>query len=84
MENRICNYCGSSDYETLVTDYLYSHEGKYLLVPDTPVEVCAACGMIYYEARILKEIERKFFAIQEKLEAPDTYIELPSISFQSI
>jgi YgiT-type zinc finger domain-containing protein len=84
MEKKTCSYCGSSNYELLSTDYLYSYAGKYLLVPDTPVEVCSECGMIYYEAKVLKVIERKFFAIQDKVEIPDKYIDLPSVSYQSI
>ncbi|MFQ5616309.1 MAG: YgiT-type zinc finger protein [Anaerolineales bacterium] len=30
---------------------------------DIPVEVCLECGMIYYDAAVLKEIERRFFGI---------------------
>ena len=40
--------------------------GDYLLVPNTPVEVCLECVMVYYEANMLKEIERHFFAIQAR------------------
>ena len=35
-------------------------------VPNTPVEVCLHCGMVYCDAAVLKEIERCFFAIQDK------------------
>ena len=55
-----------------------SHEGKYLLVPNTPVETCLNCGMVYYDAVVLKEIERHFFAIHSKAEEPDCYIEVPA------
>ncbi|MFH1927848.1 MAG: YgiT-type zinc finger protein, partial [Chloroflexota bacterium] len=41
-----CNFCGSDRYEERRIEYLYSHKGKYLLVPNTPVEVCLDCGMI--------------------------------------
>ena len=39
------------------------------------------CGMVYYDAKVLKEIERRFFAIQKKEEKPDAYIELPRLAF---
>ncbi|XWK90774.1 MAG: YgiT-type zinc finger protein [Phormidium sp.] len=39
-----CNTCGSNHYEKRRIDYLYSHQGKYLLVPNTPVEICVDCG----------------------------------------
>lgn len=76
-----CNVCGSSEYEERRIDYLYSYRNQYLLVPNTPVEVCLNCGMLYYDAAVLKEIERRFFAIQDKLEEPDSYIEMPAKAY---
>jgi len=76
-----CNFCGSDQYEERRTEYLYSHDGQYLLVPNTPVEVCLDCGMVYYDAAVLKEIERRFFAIQKKTEEPDRYIEVPEKAY---
>jgi YgiT-type zinc finger domain-containing protein len=76
-----CNFCGSEQYEERRIEYLYSYKGQYLLVPDTPVEVCVNCGMIYYDAAILKEIERRFFAIQQNTEKPDRYIQMPSATY---
>lgn len=76
-----CNFCGSDRSETRHIEYLYSHNGKYLLVPNTPVEVCLDCGMIYYDAVVLKEIERRFFAIYDNEEKPDTYIQMPSVAY---
>ena len=81
MRHLKCNYCGSECYQEKRIEYLYSHKGKYLLVPNTPVEVCSQCGMIYYPAPVLKEIERRFFAIQRAEEAPDQYIEMPSTAY---
>ena len=78
MKTKRCNFCGSDRYEEKCIDYLYSHGGKYLLVPDTPVEFCRECGMVYYDAAILKEIERHFLAIQNQSEVPDNYIRMPT------
>ncbi len=75
--NNICTFCGSDRWEEKRIEYLYSHKGDYLIVPNTAVEVCLKCGMIYYDAAVLKEIERRFFAIQHKDEEPDRYIEVP-------
>jgi YgiT-type zinc finger domain-containing protein len=58
MRKVVCNTCGSDRYEERRIKYLYSHAGKYLLVPNTPVEICLNCGAIYYAAPVLKEIER--------------------------
>ena len=78
---RRCNFCGSERYEERRTVYLYRHDGKYLLVPNTPVEVCLDCGMLYYAAEVLKEIERRFLAIEQNVEKPDRYIEMPEKSY---
>lgn len=84
MREKRCNFCGSDRCEERKVDYLYQYKGEYLLVPDTPVEVCLECGMVYYEAKVLKEIERHFFAIKSKTEQPDRYIEMPSKEFASM
>lgn len=76
-----CTSCGGASYEERRIDYLYSRNGEYLLVPNTPVEVCTNCGTVYYRAAVLKEIERRFFAIQSKAEAPDQYVSVPSKAF---
>jgi YgiT-type zinc finger domain-containing protein len=81
MEKKKCNFCGSTEYEQRRTDYLYSYKGNYLLVPNTPVEICQNCGMVYYDASVLKEIENHFFAIQRKHEAPDHYLEIPQWAY---
>ncbi len=73
-----CNFCGSDRYEERRVEYLYSYQGQYLLVPDMPVEICLDCGMVYYDAAVLKEVERRFFAIQRRLEEPDYYVEMPA------
>ena len=76
-----CTFCGSESYEERRIEYLYSHRGQYLLVPNTPVDVCLNCGMIYYDATVLKEIERRFLAIQKNEERPDRYIQMPTAAF---
>jgi len=76
-----CNYCGDDRFEERRIEYLYSHKGEYLLVPNTPVEVCLNCGMVYYDAAVMKEIERRFFAIKSKDEEPDRYINMPAKTY---
>jgi YgiT-type zinc finger domain-containing protein len=77
-ESTRCNFCGSDQFEERRIEYLYSYQGDYLLVPNTPVEICTNCGMIYYDAAVLKEIERRFFAIQANQEPADHYIQMPA------
>ena len=47
MKKAKCNFCESERCEDRRIDYFYSHQGQYLLVPNTPVEVCLPCGMVY-------------------------------------
>ena len=81
MKQIQCNFCASNHYEKRQVEYLYIHKGKYLLVPNTPVERCLDCGMVYYDAATLKEIERRFFAIQDNVEKPDGYIQMPTAAY---
>ncbi|NIR50416.1 type II toxin-antitoxin system MqsA family antitoxin [candidate division KSB1 bacterium] len=81
MSQTKCNFCGSDRFEIRRTEYLYTHKGNYLLVPNTPVEVCLNCGMVYYDVSVLKKIKERFFAIHNKTEKPDRYIEMPSKAF---
>jgi YgiT-type zinc finger domain-containing protein len=81
MANERCPVCGGEGSETKTVDYLYSHRGRYLLVPNTPVEVCPECGMAFYEARVLKEIERRFRAIESHSEKPESYISIPIVAY---
>jgi len=66
MKKVKCNFCSSGQYEECRIDYLYTYRGNYLLVPNTPVEICLDCGMIYYDAKVLKKIEQTFFCDSKK------------------
>lgn len=81
MKSSKCNFCGDDQFEERHIEYLYSHEGDYLLVPNTPVEMCLGCGMVYYDATVLKEIERRFFAIRRHEEQPDRIIMMPTKAY---
>ncbi len=81
MSIDVCSFCGGHQFETCRTEYLYSYQGEYLLIPDMPVEVCADCGMIYYEAAALKRVENRFFAIREHTEEPDEYLKIPAAAY---
>ena len=82
MPDSRCSFCGHDRYEQRRLEYIYSHQGKHLLAPNTPVEVCLNCGMKYYAAAVLEEIERRFFAIENKTEQPDRYVQVPEKAYQ--
>ena len=76
-----CNYCGGTGFSARRVEYFYAHGGKYLLAPNTPAEVCDCCGMEFYDAVVVKEIERRFFAIRAKTEKPDEVLQVPMKAF---
>ncbi|MBI3695391.1 MAG: type II toxin-antitoxin system MqsA family antitoxin [Acidobacteria bacterium] len=82
MPDSPCSFCGQERYDKRTIEYIYSYQGKHLLVPNTPVEVCLNCGMKYYDAAVLEEIERRFFAIENKTEEPDRYVQVPEKAYQ--
>ncbi len=80
MKMNQCPYCGGNRFDEKRVRYLYSHAGKFLLVPNTPAEICQTCGMEFYAAEVVREIERRFQAIQSHAEEPDEILEIPSKS----
>ena len=81
MQKTHCSVCASDQYEERRIEYLYTHKSKYLLVPNTPVEVCLNCGMVYYDAEVLKNIEQQFFAIERQEQKPDRYVQMPEVAY---
>jgi YgiT-type zinc finger domain-containing protein len=81
MQKTHCSVCGNVRCEERRIEYLYTHQGKYLLVPNTPVEVCLNCGMVYYDAEVLKNIEQQFFAIERQEQKPDRYVQMPEVVY---
>lgn len=76
-----CTFCGEERWEERRVEYLYSHQGRYLLVPNTPAQVCARCGTLYYEAAVLHRIEQQFFAIERRQVTPDRVVEVPQKAY---
>jgi YgiT-type zinc finger domain-containing protein len=81
MKMTRCNLCGGTRFSPRRVNYLHSNNGKYLPAPNTPAEVCDGCGMEFYDADVVKEIERRFFAIHSNTETPDEVLPIPSKAF---
>lgn len=76
-----CPYCGETRFAPKRVNYLYSHQSKFLLVPNTPAECCENCGMEFYAGDVVKEIERRFNAIHARQEEPDEVLQIPTKAF---
>ena len=62
MEN--CSFCGNRNIKSALTEYTYKHDGNYMIFHNVPSLQCEYCGEKYFEAKILKHIEKEFVAVQ--------------------
>lgn len=77
MSEMLCHICGSTDLEERLVEYIYRHQGSYLVVRDVPCQVCLRCGERYYEGTVLLQIERRFKDIYEGHAKPEFAVEVP-------
>lgn len=57
---KVCNFCGNKNFNKKLVQYIYKHDEKFLVVNNVPCEECEYCGEQYFEARVLKKIEKDF------------------------
>jgi YgiT-type zinc finger domain-containing protein len=81
MAEKVCNFCGSSDYIQKRVEYVYRHQGRYMVFRDVPAEVCRRCGMRYFSAQVLLTIERRFFEIHDLHRQPAHTVVVPIETF---
>jgi len=55
-----CVFCGHKYLQPVQTQYIYRHNGKFLIVNDVPCLQCAYCGEQYFEGHVLRNIEKRF------------------------
>ena len=72
-----CAFCGGGEFERQRVEYVYRRQGKYLIVRDVPCEVCLHCGERYYAGDVLLTIEKRFEAIHEHRQSPQSVIRVP-------
>ena len=65
-----CNFCGNKHIKQALTEYTYKKEEHYLIVNNVPCYQCEYCGEKYFEAKVVKQIEKEFFAIQNGKKIP--------------
>lgn len=79
-----CNFCGNKNLKEIKTEYTYKHKGKYLLIDDVPCIQCEYCGEQYFEAKVLKQIEKEFSNIYSGRKKANKEIIVPMESFQEL
>ena len=80
-DKKSCTYCGHSEHTNKKVEYVYRHQGRYMVFRNVPAEVCLHCGARYYEAAVILSIEERFFAIQNKKQRPLRTIAVPVEAF---
>ena len=63
MDQTRCNFCGQTEFVHKKVEYIYRHQGQYMLFRDVPAEICLHCGMRYYAAEVILRIEKRFFDV---------------------
>ena len=58
--NKICSFCGNKNLKETHVQYIYRHDGQFLVVNGVPCEECEYCGEQYFKAEVLKKIEKEF------------------------
>ena len=82
--NDKCHFCGNKNFVNRKVQYIYKRENKFLLVNDVPCEVCEFCGEQYFEAKVLKRIEKDFNEIHFKGKKVKNELTLPVEEFEEI
>ncbi len=59
-----CSFCGNKNIKNSLVEYTYKHDGKYMIFHNVPALQCEYCGEKYFEAKVLKQIEKEFIAVQ--------------------
>ena len=82
--NKICSFCGNKNFSSKEVQYIYKHDGKYLIINNVPCEECEYCGEQYFKAQALKKIEADFNRIYSSGKKPAREIQVPMEEFVDI
>ena len=69
------------NYAQWVLEYVYRHQGHYMVFKEVPAEVCLHCGMRYFAAETILTIEKRFFEIYNTQRRSTQTITVPVETF---
>ncbi len=81
---RTCNFCGNRNFKESRVQYIYKHDGQFLIVNNVPCEECEFCGEQYFKARVLRKIEKDFMEIYFSKKKTKRQIRVPVEEFVEI
>ena len=79
--NKVCNFCGNKNSKEVKVQYIYKHDGQFMIVNDVPCEQCEYCGEQYFKAEVLKKIEEDFNQVYSNRKKADQEIRIPVEQF---
>jgi YgiT-type zinc finger domain-containing protein len=74
-----CSFC-DGELEERSVQYEYRWEGKLFVFEDVPARACRQCGEQYFDAKVVKAMER---AVLNQLE-PERILEVPVFSYPEV
>ena len=75
----LCSFCGGELEERLV-QHEYRWEGRLFVFEEVPARVCRQCGEKYFDARVVKAMER---AVLERLK-PKRVMRVPVFCYPEV
>ena len=78
---KVCNFCGNKNSRDTKVQYIYRHDGQFLIVNDVPCEQCEYCGEQYFKAEVLKKIEDDFNQVYTNHKKAEKEIRVPVEQF---
>jgi len=79
-----CSFCGNKNLKQVITEYTYKNNGKYLLINKVPCIQCEFCGEKYFEAKVLKQVEKEFSNIYNGNKKINQEIIIPVENFSEL
>jgi len=81
---KVCNFCRNKNFREKQVQYIYRHNGQFLVVNNVPCEECEFCGEQYFKAIVLKKIEKDFKEIFISGKKTKKEVRVPVEDFSSI
>jgi YgiT-type zinc finger domain-containing protein len=82
--SKTCSFCGNKNVRKKQVQYIYKHDGQFLVVDNVPCEECEYCGEQYFKAGVLKKIETDFKDIYFAGKKAKKEIKVPVEEFMKI
>ena len=60
-----CAFCGNKNIRQTLTEYTFRHNGEYMIFRNVPALQCEFCGEKYFDAKVLKQIEKEFLSVHK-------------------